>query len=192
LPATSRTRRPATDAKPERDDAVDSLERIIENWKTQRPDVDTSPMWLLARLARIEAMKRPYLGRVFTPHGLNSGLFDALAALRRTGPPYRSTPTALAKATMLTTGGITGRLDALESAGLIVREASRSDRRVTYARLTPNGVKVVDELLDELVEAEQRLIAGLSQTQIQRLTKDLRDFEESVRAVTGGHMEAAN
>src|SRR3954453_24243087 len=177
-------------AEPE--EKVDSLEVIIDNWRTQRPDVDTSPMWLLARMGRIEAMKRPYLRRIFSAHDLNSGLFDALAALRRIGPPYRSTPTALAKATMLTPGGITGRLDALENAGLIVREASREDRRVTYAKLTPKGVGVVDAVLDDLVEAERELIAGLSKAQIDRLTKDLRDFEDSVRAATGGRMEAAN
>lgn len=175
----------------ESDGAVDSLELIIEHWREQRPDVDTSPMWLLARMARVEAMKRPYLRRVFQEHNLNSGLFDALAALRRIGPPYRSTPTSLAKATMLTTGGITGRLDSLENAGLIVREASRKDRRVTYAKLTPKGVQTVDAVLDELVAAERELIAGLSKAQIDRLTKDLRAFEESVRAATGGRMEAA-
>lgn len=189
--STTSDTRDGADA-PEDENSVDSLELIIENWRVQRPDVDTSPMWLLARMGRIEAMKRPFLRRVFRQHGLNSGLFDALAALRRIGEPYRSTPTMLAKATMLTTGGITGRLDALEQAGLIVREASRKDRRVTYAKLTPRGVEVVDAVLNDLVEAERQLISGLSKGQIERLTKDLRAFEDSVRAVTGGRMEASN
>lgn len=191
MSATPQKKPPATTTQAGKGRA-DSLERIIENWKALRPDVDTSPMWLVARIARIEAMKRPFLRRIFAPHGLNSGLFDALAALRRNGPPYRSTPTALAKATMLTTGGITGRLDALESSGLIVREASPEDRRVTYAKLTSRGLDIVDPLLEELVEAERKLIAGLSPAQIRRLTKDLCDLEESVRAATGGHMEASN
>jgi len=167
----------------------DSLERIIADWRREVPSIDVSPMRILARIARIEAMKRPYLHSTFAQHGLSAGLFDVLAALRRASPPYRSTPTELAESTMLTTGGITGRLDKLEALGLIEREPSRDDRRVTYAKLTALGFETIDVVLDEHLENERQLLASLTRPQVARLAKDLAALERSVRAATGGHME---
>jgi DNA-binding MarR family transcriptional regulator len=171
------------------DDWSDALERIVEDWQTQRPDIDASPMLVLARIARIEAMKRPFINSVFTRFELNSGLFDVLAALRRAGPPYRCTPTYLAESTMLTTGGITGRLDKLEAAGMVERERSDDDRRIAYAKLTPKGLEVVDVLVGEHLENERDLLASLSEERLQRLREDLAALEHSVYLATGGRME---
>lgn len=179
----ARARRRPADPEP------GSLERIIDDWRREVPNIDVSPMRILARIARIEAMKRPYLHSTFAEHGLNAGLFDVLAALRRASEPYRSTPTELAESTMLTTGGITGRLDKLEALGLIEREPSRDDRRVTYAKLTALGLQTVDAVLDEHLANERRLLASLTTAQVGRLAKDLAALERSVRAATGGRME---
>jgi DNA-binding MarR family transcriptional regulator len=171
---------------------TDALARIVEDWQSQRPDIDVSPMLVLARIARIEAMKRPVINSVFVRSDLNSGLFDVLAALRRAGPPYRCTPTYLAESTMLTTGGITGRLDKLEAAGMVERERSEDDRRIAYAKLTPKGLKVVDRLVREHLENEQRLLAALSPERLERLREDLAALEQSVYLATGGRMEGPN
>jgi DNA-binding MarR family transcriptional regulator len=170
---------------------LDAVERIIADWQAELPDLDVSPMRILARIARIEGMKAPYLRASFARHGLNAGLFDVLAALRRKGHPYRGTPTELAKSTMLTTGGITGRLDKLEEAGLIEREPSSRDRRITYVKLTHSGLEILDRVLDEHLRNERRLLAGLSAAQQKRLAADLADLEHSVRVETGGRMETA-
>jgi DNA-binding MarR family transcriptional regulator len=69
------------------------------------------------------------LDRVFAQYDLEGGDFDVLATLRRTGAPYRLTPGELSRSTMVTTGGMTKRLDRLEAAGLIRRELDPTDRR---------------------------------------------------------------
>jgi DNA-binding MarR family transcriptional regulator len=171
-------------------DWSDALERIVEDWETQRPDIDASPMLVLARIARIEAMKRPFINSVFARFDLNSGLFDVLAALRRAGPPFRCTPTYLAESTMLTTGGITGRLDKLEAAGLVERERSDDDRRIAYAKLTPKGLEIVDVLVGEHLDNERDLLAALSEERVARLREDLAALEHSVYLATGGRMES--
>jgi DNA-binding MarR family transcriptional regulator len=163
---------------------ADSLDIIIDEWAEQRPDLDPSPMGILARIARIEAMKRPYLERVFIKHQISAGLFDVLAALRRAGHPYRRTPTELAATTMLTTGGMTGRLDRLEAMGLVEREAYPNDRRVSYARLSSAGLKLIDIVIAEHLENEERLLAFLSPRQRERLARDLRALERSVVEAT--------
>jgi DNA-binding transcriptional ArsR family regulator len=57
------------------------------------------------------------------------GWFDVLAALRRSGTPYELNPTELSRAMLLSSGGMTKRLDRLEAAGLV-------ERRPSSARLT--------------------------------------------------------
>jgi DNA-binding MarR family transcriptional regulator len=158
----------------------DTVERIIADWHAELPEVDTSPIRIIARVARLETMIAPYLRASFARDKLTVGLFDVLAALRRSGRPYRRTPTELAKLTMLTTGGITGRVDRLEEAGLIEREPSDSDRRITYVKLTPRGLEVVDHALRSLLETERRLLEGLTKAQMKRLADDLADLERSV------------
>lgn len=187
VPALRNTRASASTA--ENGDWNDALERIVEDWETQRPDIDASPMLVLARIARIEAMKRPFINSVFARFDLNSGLFDVLAALRRAGPPYRCTPTYLAESTMLTTGGITGRLDKLETAGMVERERSDNDRRIAYAKLTKKGLETVDILVGEHLENERGLLATLSEERLARLREDLAALEHSVYLATGGRME---
>ncbi len=162
------------------DEWSDAVERIINDWKSELPDVDASPMRIIARVARLETIIAPYLRAAFARDKLNVGLFDVLAALRRAGQPYRSTPTELARSTMLTTGGITGRIDKLEEAGLIEREPSGRDRRVTYVKLTPGGLAVVDRALESLLETEFRLLQGLSPAELKRLAADLASLERSI------------
>jgi predicted dehydrogenase len=57
------------------------------------------------------------------------GEFDVLATLRRSGDPYMLSPTRLYEAAMISSGGMTNRLDRLERAGLIERRPDPSDRR---------------------------------------------------------------
>jgi DNA-binding MarR family transcriptional regulator len=164
------------------DDAewVDPVERIIADWQLQLPGTDASPLRVIARLARLETLIAPHLRAAMARHGLNIGLFDVLAALRRKGEPYRATPSDLAISTMLTTGGMTGRVDHLEKKGLIERHPSKSDRRVMYVQLTRRGVDVVDRALEDLLEAERDLLAGLTRGQMDRLSADLADLEQSI------------
>jgi DNA-binding MarR family transcriptional regulator len=85
-----------------------------------------------------------------------------LASLRREGRPYRLTPTELSKALMVTSGGMTKRLASLERRGLISREPHPRDGRSTAVTLTPEGKRLVDEVLPEHVANEERLLAELS------------------------------
>lgn len=158
----------------------DPVERIIADWNAELPGVDGAPMRIVGRLARLNGLVAPHLKACFAQDQLDSGLFDVLAALRRAGRPYRSTPTALARLTMVTTGGITGRIDRLEQTGLVERESADGDRRVTYVRLTARGAEVVDRALAQLLETERRLLAGLTAGQARRLAGDLADLERSI------------
>jgi hypothetical protein len=85
-----------------------------EQWRREAPELDRSPMGVVGRISRLAQLLQAELEPIFAAHGVNGGAFDVLAALRRAGRPYRLTPTALSKALMVTSGGMTKRLTALE------------------------------------------------------------------------------
>lgn len=62
---------------------------------------------------------------------------------------------------MVTRGGMTKRRKALGDRGLIRREPDASDARVNVVALTPEGGRLVEEVLPRHIENETRLLAGL-------------------------------
>ncbi len=153
-------------------DKQDHVDEILTQWQEERPDLDTSPMGIVGRISRLSRGLGSVLKPVFEQHGINTGEFDVLATLRRSGKPYQLTPTQLFKSAMLTSGAMTNRLDRLEKAGLIVREADPNDRRSLTVALTPVGLKLVNKavedhvanlhhLLTSLTDKEAAILAGL-------------------------------
>jgi DNA-binding MarR family transcriptional regulator len=130
---------------PGRPASADAVDRITAQWHQQRPDLDTEPMAVFGRIYRLARAMGDRVEQVYARFGIGRGEFDVLAALRRSGEPYSLSPTALAESLMLTTGGMTGRLDKLQRAGLVERCPDPSDRRALKACLTDKGRAVVDE-----------------------------------------------
>lgn len=142
---------------------MDRAARAIEQWKRERPDLDVSPMAVLGRLNEASSLiARERLAPLFARFGLQSGEFDVLATLRRSGQPYALTPTELYEATMVTSGAMTNRLDRLEKAGLILRGPHPSDRRGIVVQLTGKGLALIDEAVAAHVANEHEILAGLS------------------------------
>ena len=133
-------------------------------------------MGVIGRITRISALTERELDSVFDRFGLSGGDFDVLATLRRSGPPYRLTPGELSRSTMVTTGGMTKRLDRLEAAGLIRRELDPRDRRGKLIVLSDEGNALMDEVVAAHVANEHRLLADLSAAQRDRLASLLREL----------------
>ena len=152
----------------------DAVDRMIEQWNAERPDLDASPIGVIGRISRLARELESELERVYREHGLEPGWHDVLATLRRAGAPHRMRPTDLMETLMLTSSGTTKRLDRLERAGLVARERDPSDRRGTLIALTPAGRKLIDSVTDAHLDNERALLAGLSETEQQRLAALLR------------------
>jgi DNA-binding MarR family transcriptional regulator len=132
---------------PTRPATVDAVDRITEQWHRERPDLDTEPMAVFGRIYRLARAMGDRIEQVYARFGIGRGEFDVLATLRRSGEPFSLSPTSLAESLMLTTGGMTGRLDKLQKAGLVERCPDPADRRALKACLTDQGRAVVDEAL---------------------------------------------
>ncbi|HEY8524459.1 MAG TPA: MarR family transcriptional regulator [Acidimicrobiales bacterium] len=160
----------------------DEVDRIIAQWRNERPDLDPSPMGVFGRLARISIARQSLLTKFMAQYDLSPAGFDVLANLRRSGPPHRKTPSELATSSLLSSGGVTFRLDRLEAAGLIRRVPSPTDRRVMYAELTPEGLALIDDVMKIHLEHEHELLVDFSQEERDTLARLLSKLEASLRS----------
>lgn len=160
----------------------DHVGEILANWERERPDLDASPIGVFGRIARIDRRLDAHLDEFLNPHGLTLGLFDVLAALRRVGHPYRAMPSELAATSLLTSGGMTGRLDQLEGLGLVNRVSDPTDRRVMFAQLSDAGLELIDTLFAEHLQQEASLLSMLDAKQQSQLAALLKVVESTISA----------
>jgi DNA-binding MarR family transcriptional regulator len=149
---------------------MDRADLAVAQWARERPDLPTLPMALFGRLNEAaERVMREHMNPLFAEAGLQSGEFDVLATLRRSGEPYMLSPTRLYEATMISSGGMTDRLDRLERAGLVERRPDPRDRRGKLIALTEAGRRVIDETIGRHIANEERLLATLTQAEQETL-----------------------
>ena len=154
---------------------MDRADVAIEQWGRERPELPALPMAVLGRLSEAaERVMRDHLNPLFAEAGLQNGEFDVLATLRRSGEPFMLSPTRLYEATMISSGGMTARLDRLERAGLIERRPDPNDRRGKLIALTPQGRQVIDATLTRHVANEQRLLSALTTAEQEKLNALLK------------------
>ena len=118
----------------------DEVDDLVAAWRAERPDLDVEPLQVLSRVSRLARHLDLARRAAFATHDLETWEFDVLSALRRTGPPYQLTPGALLRATLVTSGTMTNRVDRLAAAGLVRREPDPMDRRGVLVTLTPAGL----------------------------------------------------
>jgi DNA-binding MarR family transcriptional regulator len=153
----------------------DGVDRIVEQWARERPDLDTTAMAVFGRIYRLARVSGDEVEKVYARYGIGRPEFDVLATLRRSGPPYRLSPGALAGSMMLSSGGTTARLDRLERAGLVERIPSPSDRRSVLVRLTDAGREIVDGAVGAGLAEQRRLLAHLPPERVRELAELLRE-----------------
>lgn len=164
-------------------DEQDRVDQIVQLWSTARPDLDSSPMGPIGRILGLARHYDRELAPVYRELGLDFGLFDVLATLRRIGPPYRLSPGELDKWCMVTSGAMTARLARLQEVGLVARRPDPDDGRALLAELTPAGLATIDELVVRHLEREEELLAALSQAERELLSGLLRPLLRTFESV---------
>jgi DNA-binding MarR family transcriptional regulator len=152
----------------------DEVDDIVARWHCERPDLDVSPLHVLSRVSRLARHLDRARRAAFAAHGLEAWEFDVLSALRRQGPPYQLSPGSLLRATLVTSGTMTNRIDRLTAAGLVSRRRDEHDKRGVLVRLTKRGLDTVDAAFADLLERERGLLAGLATDQQDQLASLLR------------------
>jgi DNA-binding MarR family transcriptional regulator len=153
---------------------TDAVDDLVAAWQAERPDLDVRPMQVLSRISRLARHLDRERRSAFAAHDLETWEFDVLSALRRQGSPYELSPGALQRATLVTSGTMTNRLDRLEEASLVSRRPDPQDKRGVLVTLTAAGAAQVDAALADLLHAERTLLAPLSDDSRQALARLLR------------------
>ncbi|MCH4564149.1 MULTISPECIES: MarR family winged helix-turn-helix transcriptional regulator [Halomonas] len=148
---------------------MNRVKLAVSQWQRELPDLDLLPMEVVGYLKTSQLLTKGRVDALFKQHGLQAGEFDVLATLRRAGTPHALTPTQLFEALMISSGGMTNRLDRLEKAGLIQRSPNPEDRRGTLVSLTEKGLELMNRLVPLHVENEARLLSALSREEQETL-----------------------
>jgi DNA-binding MarR family transcriptional regulator len=152
----------------------DEVDDLVAAWRTERPDLDVAPLQVLSRISRLAKHLDRARKTAFAAHGLESWQFDVLSTLRRQGAPYQLSPGGLLRATLVTSGTMTNRIDHLAAAGLVHRHPDPQDKRGVLVALTAEGRGRVDAALADLLSREEQLLAGLQPAERQVLAGLLR------------------
>jgi DNA-binding MarR family transcriptional regulator len=169
---TTDASRPAEAAGLGEDGNRDVVDRLLAKWREARPDLDPSPLEVVGRVIVLAQHLERNVEVALEKHKLTLGQFDILATLRRNGKKGGLTPSQLLESVVLSSGGMTARLDALAEAGYIKRKTSEEDRRMVVIELTSKGRRVIDNAtktrfneakagLPPLNEGEMGVLTGL-------------------------------
>jgi DNA-binding MarR family transcriptional regulator len=154
---------------------TDRVDSALEAWSDERPDLDLSGAAVVNRIRRAATLIEERISALITRHEVrNPGDFDTMVALRRVGEPYELSPKQLGEQLLVTSAGLSGRLDRLEAAGMLARRPHPFDRRAVIVSLTQRGQELIDEVHAETLDLYEIALAGLESGDRQRLADLLR------------------
>jgi len=144
------------------------LDRVVGDSGSAYPTAPAAVMFASHFLqARLDGIAEAY--------GLShTGDLDVLTDLDRAGPPHQRTPSELAETLLLTTGGMTVRLNRLQQAGLIERLPNPRDGRGVLVRLTPIGKELAEDALATLLDTQAASLGTLQPSEQADLADLLR------------------
>jgi DNA-binding MarR family transcriptional regulator len=154
----------------------DWIDQVVERWSALQLGLPVDAYHVTGRISRIAARIAQREDEVFARYGLTRGDVGVLSALRISPPPHTLSPTQLFRGLMLSSAGMTKRLDRLEQRGLIKRNPDPNDRRGVTIHLTESGRRLVARAVAENTKNEATLLTGLS-------GKDRRALADLLRAV---------
>ena len=160
----------------------DTIQTFINQWKKERPDLDSWPLGILGRTQRISAHLQTRAAEWLAPLGLTWDSFSLLLALRRSGEPYELRPTEIYKESLLSSGAITNRIDKVEKKGWVKRFDSPHDRRGVVVRLTAAGRALADKAAEIHFRELAAQLSKINKRERQMLGELLGKVLESLEA----------
>jgi len=140
----------------------DWTDALLDRLAATRTRKEIEAYQVTARISRIALHIARHQEEVFGRFGLNRGEVGVLGALLLAGSGQQLSPTQLFKGLMLSSAGITSRLDRLERRGYVKRSRHPSDRRGVLVNLTVAGNKVLEQAVAADAAGEQELLSALT------------------------------
>jgi DNA-binding MarR family transcriptional regulator len=162
----------------------DWTDALLDRLGATRTRKEIEPYQVTARISRIGLHVARQQEEAFGELGLNRGEVGVLGALLLAGSKQQLSPTQLFKGLMLSSAGITSRLDRLESRGFVKRARHPSDRRGVLVELTAAGRKVLDQAVAIDARGEQELLGPLTKDDQRALVALLRKLLAGLEPTT--------
>jgi DNA-binding MarR family transcriptional regulator len=154
----------------------DRIDGLLAQWGRERPDLNTTPLEVIARVARVSAHFDRLVDGWLARFGIKWWELDVLGALRRAGEPFRLSPSELSDRLMVSSGTMTTRVDRLAEKGLVAREPSVHDRRSVIVSLTEAGRTLVDEVMVIHLANLERILNPLGVDEQHEIAQSLRQL----------------
>src|SRR2546429_47541 len=164
----------------------DWVDNLVERWSGLQPGLPVDAYHVTGRISRIAARLAQRQDEIFARYGLNRGDVGVLSALVMARPPHTLSPTQLFRGLMLSSAGMTKRLDRLESRGLVKRRPDPKDRRGVTIQLSESGRRLVAKAVAENTKTEAEILKGLSPKERRFLADSLRALLHELEPATGG------
>jgi DNA-binding MarR family transcriptional regulator len=148
----------------------DTVDLVRQQWAREFPDLDTRALGITHRITALATQINRDAEAVFGEFGVSGATFDVLAALYAAGPPYQLNPSQLSRGRLVSSGGMTARIDLAEAAGLVARSHTQRDRRGVTVTLSAPGVRLVRDGVVALLAQEEHLKAALSPEERKAIT----------------------
>ncbi|MFD6433841.1 MarR family winged helix-turn-helix transcriptional regulator [Streptomyces venezuelae] len=160
----------------------DVVDAVIDQWVAERPDLAEAlwPVELFGRIQRLGLLVDRTVKATAAQHGLDVGEFDVLTTLQRSGPPYALTAGTFLKASMVSSGTITNRIDKMEAKGLVVRVRDGEDRRTVKIRLTERGHEVTRAAFADHLANYARVLGEVDRELVDGGAQGLRQVLEAL------------
>src|SRR6266853_2730629 len=133
-----------------------------------RPEGSAEEAAYLDLLRTADVLTRGAIG-VLKAEELSTTQYNVLRILR--GSPQGLTCGEIASRMITRDPDVTRLLDRMEKRGLISRSRESRDRRMVLARLTPEGLKLVDRLDEPVQKMHRKLLGHLGKERLQALRK---------------------
>ena len=160
----------------------DSVDRHVEEWERVLDDLDPLSEGIVTRMQKLVYLVRQARQRGLEGLGLAGGEWELLHSLRRQGPPWRATSSALAADLLLSASALTNRVDQLEKRGLVRRVADPADRRRVLVEPTDEGMALYERTMTEQGRFEQELVEALPLERRTELNDLLRQLLHAVES----------
>ena len=164
----------------------DWIDQVVDRWSELQPTLPVDAYHVTGRISRIAARIAQREDEVFGRYGLTRGDVGVLSALRTSPPPHTLSPTQLFRGLMMSSAGMTKRLDRLEQRGLVKRNPDANDRRGVTIHLTDSGRRVLARAIAENTKSEAMMLAGLTGKERRVLADLLRAVLSRAEPATGG------
>lgn len=159
---------------------MDSVDKLLSQWRSERPDLDVSALGIAIRIEMLAKLMRRDAAESLDKVGLKPWEYDVMSALRRQGKPYSLPASELAKASLLTAGAMTTRIDHLEHQRLVKRSRDPDDRRGVRVSLTREGLELIDEAIEARLGAAESAVACMNRKERSAAANALRAILETI------------